>query len=77
MVEWWLSGAGSRRSSEPKAEATGLAPKQSADRHDPLASPSEGFVLAPSPIPPCRAGSRQQAPPPWHQARTRRAGRFA
>ena len=48
MVEWWLSGAGSRRSCEPEAEATGLAPKQAADRHDPLALPSEGFVLVDS-----------------------------
>ena len=58
MVEWWLSGAGSRRSCEPEAEATGLAPKQAADRHDPLALPSEGFVLVDSAAPPCRAGGR-------------------
>ena len=62
VIEWWLSGAGSRRPCEPKAEATGLAPKQSADRHDPLASPSEGFVLLHSPVPPCCAGSCEQAP---------------
>ena len=62
VVEWWLSGAGSRRCSEPKAEATGLAPKQAAERHDPLASPSEGFVLMHSRIPPCCAGSCEQAP---------------
>ena len=54
MVEWWLSGAGSRRSCEPEAEATGLAPKQAADRHDPLASPSEGSVFAHSRIAPSR-----------------------
>ena len=62
VVEWWPSGAGSRRCSEPQAEATGLAPKQAADRHDPLASPSEGFVLLRSPLPPCCAGSCEQAP---------------
>ncbi len=62
VVEWWLSGGGSRRSCEPQAEATGLAPKQAADRHDPLASPSEGFVLLHSPLPPCCAGSCEQAP---------------
>ena len=61
MVEWWLSGAGSRRSCEPEAEATGLAPKQAADRHDPLALPSEGFVLVDSAAPPCRAGGRGPA----------------
>ena len=54
MVKWWLWRAGSRRSSEPKAEATGLAPKQAADRHDPLASPSEGSVFAHSRIAPSR-----------------------
>ena len=45
VVGWWLSGAGSRRSSEPQAEATRSAPKQAADRHGPLASRSEGFVF--------------------------------
>ena len=62
VAEWWLSGGGSRRCSEPKAEATGLAPKQAAERHDPVASRSEGFVLLRSPIPPCCAGSCEQAP---------------
>ncbi len=57
MVKCWLWRAGSRRSSKPKAEATGLAPKQSADRHDPLASLSEGRVFAHSPIPPCCASN--------------------
>ena len=41
----------------PKAEATGLAPKQSADRHGPLAPLSEGRVSAHARIPPCRASS--------------------
>ena len=45
VVEWLLFRAGSRLLSKPKAEATGLAPKQAAERHDPLASPSEGFVF--------------------------------
>ena len=62
MVKCWLWRAGSRRLSMPKAEATGLAPKQSADAQDPLASSSEGFVLLHSPLPPCCAGSCQQAP---------------
>ncbi len=61
VVGWWLSGAGSRRCSMPKAEATGLAPKQSAERHGPLASPSEGFVLVHSRISSCRASSCEQA----------------
>ena len=59
MVKCGLWRAGSRRSSMPKAEATGLAPKQSAERHDPLASPSEGFVLVRSRSPPCPAPSWQ------------------
>ena len=63
MVEWWLSGAGSRRSCEPEAEATGLAPKQAADRHDPLALPSEGFVLVDSAAPPAALGAAGQPPP--------------
>ncbi len=62
VVEWWLSGAGSRRSSEPKAAATGLAPKQAADRQNPLASRSEGFVLLHSRIPPCCASNCGLAP---------------
>ena len=45
VVEWWLSGAGSLRFSEPEAEATGLAPQQASERYDPLVSPPEGFVL--------------------------------
>ena len=53
MVKCWLWRAGPRRLSMPKAEATGLAPKQAADAQDPLASSSEGFVLLHSPIPPC------------------------
>ncbi len=57
MVGWLLLRAGSRLLSKPKAEATGLAPKQSADAHDPLASPSEGFVLVNPAIPACWAGS--------------------
>ena len=78
MVKWWLWRAGSRRSSEPKAEATGLAPKQAADRHDPLASPSQGSVfahsrIAPSRKSPCSPAAAFVAP----GARTPRAGRSA
>ena len=61
MVKCWLWRAGSRRLSRPKAEATGLAPKQAADRHYPLASPSEGFVLVSSPILAGCAGSRSSS----------------
>ena len=45
MVEWWALRAGSRLLLMPKAEAMELAPKQSAEADDPLASRSEGFVL--------------------------------
>ena len=61
MVEWLLRRAGSRLLSKPKAEATGLAPKQAADRHDPLTFPSEGFVFVGSAAPFCRAGGSRPA----------------
>ena len=57
VVDWLLRRAGSRLLSKPKAEATGLAPKQAAAAHDPLASPSEGFVLVNLAIPVCCARS--------------------
>ena len=43
MVEWLALRAGSRLLLMPKAEAMELAPKQSAEADDPLASRSEGF----------------------------------
>jgi len=45
MVEWWALRAGSRLLLMPKAEAMELAPKQSANADDPLASRSEGFLF--------------------------------
>ena len=57
VVEWLLLRAGSRLLLKPQADATGLAPKQAADRHDPLASPSEGLVFVNSAIPACCAWS--------------------
>ena len=45
MVEWLALRAGSRLLLMPKAEAMELAPKQSAEADDPLASRSEGFLF--------------------------------
>ncbi len=45
MVEWLALRAGSRLLLMLKAEAMELAPKQSAEADDPLASRSEGFLF--------------------------------
>ena len=45
MVEWLALRAGSRLLLMPKAEAMELAPKQSAEADNPLASRSEGFLF--------------------------------
>ena len=45
MVKWLALRAASRLLLMPKAEAMELAPKQSAEADDPLASQSEGFLF--------------------------------
>ena len=55
MVEWLALRAGSRLLLMPKAEAMELAPKQSAEADDPLASRSEGFLFVPPEL--CTAGA--------------------
>ena len=57
VAEWLLRRAGPRLLLMPQAEATGLAPRQAADRHDPLASLSDGFVFVNSAISVCCARS--------------------
>ena len=48
MVEWLALRAGSRLLLMPQAEAMELAPKQSAEADDPLASRSEGALACSS-----------------------------